>query len=318
MLTSPRLRAAIMIHGGGHVLLSRRDFGHAQIQHLLRAGFLALSIDYRLCPETPLVDGALPDVRDALHWTRTVLPRARRARPALALAPAVVVAGWSTGGTLAMSLAWTAPTPPAAILALYCPTDYEDPFWTTPNIPRASAAAHRAAAPYDLAAGLAPRPIANYPLSAATPRTDGWLAPTDSRSRIPLHMNWHGQTLHFLLHGAAAVRAQSAGRDVAALGLDATAVRAISPLAHVRAGAYRTPTYIIHGTRDDLVPWTQSQRTVAALQAGGVPVELALVEGAEHLFDVFAARRTPGAREIVEQGVRFLRRWADEGRGGDE
>lgn len=37
--------------------------------------------------------------------------------------------GWSTGGQLAMSLAWTSALrgvrPPEAILAFYCPTGYE-------------------------------------------------------------------------------------------------------------------------------------------------------------------------------------------------
>ncbi len=40
----------------------------------------------------------------------------------------VIVVGWSTGGTLAMSLAWSSVQrgikPPDAILAFYCPTNY--------------------------------------------------------------------------------------------------------------------------------------------------------------------------------------------------
>ncbi len=40
----------------------------------------------------------------------------------------IIVVGWSTGGTLATSLAWSSVQsgikPPDAILALYCPTHY--------------------------------------------------------------------------------------------------------------------------------------------------------------------------------------------------
>ena len=40
-----------MIHGGGHVLSTRKDIRDDQTQILLKAGFLPVSVDYRLCPE---------------------------------------------------------------------------------------------------------------------------------------------------------------------------------------------------------------------------------------------------------------------------
>lgn len=49
---------------------------------------------------------------------------------------------WSTGGQLAMSLAWTSVSrevrPPEAISTFYCPIDYMDPLWAEPNIPAGS------------------------------------------------------------------------------------------------------------------------------------------------------------------------------------
>lgn len=59
-------------------------------------------------------------------------------------------------------------------------------------------------------------------------------------------------------------------------------IRAVSPMAHIRAGNYNTPTFLIHGTADDLIPWQQSQGTYEAMVEKGIPVELALVEGARH------------------------------------
>lgn len=120
-----------MIHGGSHVLFSRKDVRPAQTRTLLGMGFLPVSIDHRLCPETKLVEGPMVDVCDALDWARDTLPVIDLGDCSLKPDGGCVVAvGWSSGGQLAMSLAWTAPQrglePPAAILALYCPTDYED------------------------------------------------------------------------------------------------------------------------------------------------------------------------------------------------
>ena len=114
-------------------MLSRKDCRRPrQIQHLLDNGFLPVAVDYRLCPEVTLRHGPLVDVCDALRWARDTLPNLRLDCKGIRVNGSQVVAvGWSTGGTLAMTLAWTAYLrqdlqPPQAILSFYCPTDYED------------------------------------------------------------------------------------------------------------------------------------------------------------------------------------------------
>ena len=125
------ISTALMIHGGGHIMLSRKDVRPKQTQLLLDNGFLPVSIDYRLCPETTLLEGPMTDVCDALSWARSELPSLDLGRPELQIDGGKVVAvGWSTGGHLAMTLALTSRLqnvqPPQAILAFYCPTNYED------------------------------------------------------------------------------------------------------------------------------------------------------------------------------------------------
>ena len=114
-------------------MLSRTEVRPRQTQLLLEKGFLPVSIDYRLCPEVNLVDGPMTDVCDAFRWARHELPNLHleSKHPSLQVdGEKVVVVGWSTGGHLAMTLAWTSHQknikPPEAILAFYCPTDYED------------------------------------------------------------------------------------------------------------------------------------------------------------------------------------------------
>lgn len=71
------------------------------------------------------------DICDGLDWARNKLPHVTLPNETIQIdGERVVVVGWSSCGQLAMSLAWTAPErglrPPEAILAFYCPTNYED------------------------------------------------------------------------------------------------------------------------------------------------------------------------------------------------
>ena len=91
-------------------MLSRQDVRPQQTQTLLKTGFLPISIDYRLCPETTLVDGPMRDVCSAHEWARCILPSLQLKRTDIRPdGDRVVAIGWSTGGHLAMTLAWTAP-----------------------------------------------------------------------------------------------------------------------------------------------------------------------------------------------------------------
>ena len=104
------------------------------------AGYLPVSVEYRFCPELNVIEGPMADVADALEWVRTQLPLLQFSKwPGLSADGAeVIVVGWSTGGTLAMSTAFTSlerkKKPPKAILAFFCPTDYEDDCKTNLNV----------------------------------------------------------------------------------------------------------------------------------------------------------------------------------------
>ena len=118
-----------MIHGGGHMTLSRRAIRPFQTQYLLDNNFLPVSIDYRLCPEVNLIDGPIADVRDAYKWAKTSLPALVAQWGVTVDSRNVVVIGWSTGGHLATTLGWTSSaldvSPPTAVLSFYAPYDFE-------------------------------------------------------------------------------------------------------------------------------------------------------------------------------------------------
>jgi acyl transferase domain-containing protein/acyl carrier protein len=126
-LNSPK---ALLVHGGGFMTFSKSVIRPWQIPLLLDEGIIPVSIDYRLCPEVG-IDVAMEDVRDSLVWARKVLPGIVKNHNAVADPERVVMIGWSTGATLAMSSAWTAAEvgvkPPAGILNFYGPSDFEHP-----------------------------------------------------------------------------------------------------------------------------------------------------------------------------------------------
>lgn len=119
----------LMVHGGGYMTLSKSAIRPHQTRFLLDNGCLPISIDYRLCPEIDLIGGPMSDVRDALDWVRNKLPGIARARGVIVDPTKIIVVGWSTGGHLAMTTAWTCEEvgqkPPSAILCFYGPTDFE-------------------------------------------------------------------------------------------------------------------------------------------------------------------------------------------------
>ena len=113
-------------------MFTRKEVDLKQIRHLIEDGFLPVSFDYRFCPELNILEGPMSDLCEALRWARFQLP-SLAGKVALGLeadGDKVVAVGWSTGGHLAMTLAYTAPQrglrAPEAILGLYCPTDYEN------------------------------------------------------------------------------------------------------------------------------------------------------------------------------------------------
>jgi dipeptidyl aminopeptidase/acylaminoacyl peptidase len=76
-------------------------------------------------------------------------------------------------------------------------------------------------------------------------------------------------------------------------------LREVYPLEIVKAA--RGPVLIAHGTADEDVPIENTQRFRDALAAAGIAHELALIEGADHVF-----MRHEWERELIERSVAWL------------
>ena len=90
------------------------------------------------------------------------------------------------------------------------------------------------------------------------------------------------------------------------LHLSPSQIAKISPLAQVRAGNYRVPTFILHGTEDDVVPASQSVIFDAALREQGVPSGVLVLEGKKHLYDLFLKPGSEEWEKCVLPGYEFI------------
>ena len=83
-------------------------------------------------------------------------------------------------------------------------------------------------------------------------------------------------------------------------------VASISPLSRLRAGQYHTPTFVLHGTADEVAPYAGAERFAEELAARGVRHGLLAVRGAPHIYDLALRPGTREWEERVEPGYRFL------------
>lgn len=87
-----------------------------------------------------------------------------------------------------------------------------------------------------------------------------------------------------------------------------------SPAAYIREDA--PPFFVIHGSRDSLVPVAEARRFVERLRdVSAAPVVYAEMKGAQHAFDVFPSYRTARVIEGVERYLTGLHRQYRQGAG---
>lgn len=103
----------VWIHGGALITGNRGGPNVEQRRRYLDAGYVIVSIDYRLAPETKM-KGIIEDVRDAIHWVRERGPELYRVDPRR-----LAVVGHSAGGYLTLMAGFVVEPRPQALVAFY-------------------------------------------------------------------------------------------------------------------------------------------------------------------------------------------------------
>lgn len=127
----------------------------------------------------------------------------------------------------------------------------------------------------------------------------GWVKPGDPRSELVLALVKEKNGVALLLDGIPT--------DGDTLGVpEPERVAAISPLAQVQRGSYHTPTFVIIGDEDEIVPFHTSVEFVNALDKQGIKNGFIPVPGQRHIYDLALSPGMAKWDDWVAPGYKFL------------
>jgi acetyl esterase/lipase len=264
------IRPAILwIHGGALIFGHRGTIRQAQLSRYLEAGFVVVSIDYRLAPETKL-PGILEDLEDAYRWMLSRGPQLLRIDP-----NRIAVIGHSAGGYLTLAAGYRLHPRPKALVSFYGYGDIigdwysrPDPFYLKePKVTREQAIA-----------GVSARPVSEA---------------LDESTRWPFYLYCRQQGIW--------------PREVA--GMDPSArpekFYAFCPVRNVSRDY--PPTMLLHGDKDTDVPYQQSVDMARELARARVAHEFVPIAGGEHGFD--GNMNDPRALSAFDKVIAFLKKF---------
>jgi acetyl esterase/lipase len=117
----------VWIHGGALISGQRTNLRADQRQRYLQAGYVIVSIDYRLAPETKLA-GIIADVQDAFKWLRANGPHQFKIDP-----KRIGVVGHSAGGYLTLMTGFAVEPRPQALVPFYGYGDITNEWYSKPD-----------------------------------------------------------------------------------------------------------------------------------------------------------------------------------------
>jgi acetyl esterase/lipase len=236
----------VWIHGGA-LINGHRESVPANLKHWAQqAGYVLVSIDYRLAPETKLPE-IIEDVEDAFVWIRREGPRLFKADP-----KKIAVAGGSAGGYLTLMTGFRAKPKPVALLSLWGYGDIIGDWYSTPSPhPRHHQSRMTREQAYEQVSG---------------PQI------SDSRDR-----KGNGGAFYQYCRQTGTWPQAVSGWDPKK---EAARFRPFMPVRNVTADY--PPTIMIHGTADTDVPYEQSVMMAREFKKFSVTHELISIPGAEH------------------------------------
>jgi acetyl esterase/lipase len=117
----------VWIHGGALIMGSRANIDRRVKKHMLEAGYVLVSLDYRLAPETKLPE-IIQDIEDAFEWIRRDGPGLFNIDPTR-----IAVIGGSAGGYLTLTAGYRVRPRPTVLLSLWGYGDLIGDWYSKPS-----------------------------------------------------------------------------------------------------------------------------------------------------------------------------------------
>ncbi|KAF8998695.1 Alpha/Beta hydrolase protein [Cyathus striatus] len=259
-----RVPAVIWWHGGGLLLWTRKSLFPHQLSAPDKYNVCMISVDYRFAPQTRL-PGILEDCKDAIEFLHS--PEFAKATGDRIDPSNLVLSGGSAGGWLSLlcgtGIGFKAsglelPRPVKGIAALYPMTDMLHPFWKTKQRP----------------VSYMDHIIPDEQMKPFVDPNAPKICETSLEITAPRNALYHYMIQEAILES---------------LLLDGTSIsaEAFSIAQNLRSKEFKTPpTYIVHGTGDQMVPIYQSKDVIEALKDIQAEVEYREMEGLDHLYDM--------------------------------
>jgi acetyl esterase/lipase len=238
--------AVVWIHGGALIMGNRRGIDSRIKAWASESGYVLVSIDYRLAPETKL-PAIVEDVEDAFKWLHSEGRARFRIDPSC-----LAVCGGSAGGYLTLVAGYRVKPRPKALVSFYGYGDLIGDWYSQPSY-------HKRHNTVTMAEEQARRLVSGPAISDARDRAgdgSGFYQFCRQRGLWPKEVSgWDPKT-------------------------DAEKFDPFMPIKHVSSDF--PPTLLIHGTADTDVPFDQSVLMQEQFKRHGVVQELISIPNAEH------------------------------------
>jgi acetyl esterase/lipase len=117
----------VWLHGGALINGNREGISGQLKDAMLKAGYIFVSLDYRLAPETQLPE-IIADLEDGMKWVHDRGPELFHAK-----ADRIAVSGGSAGGYLTLTAGFRAKHRPVALVAFWGYGDLVGPWYSEPS-----------------------------------------------------------------------------------------------------------------------------------------------------------------------------------------
>lgn len=259
--------AIVFIHAGALIGGGRES--HPIITEMLsNAGYVVISIDHRLAPETKL-NGIIEDLRDALNWIRKdgqILFNIDIER--------IGVVGNSAGGYLTLMSGFAADYRPKALVSIYGYGDISGSWSNCPN-------------PF-----YCQQPLISESTARAVVSTQAISETSPNKQRFSFY-------IYCRQHGTWAKEVTGYNPE-----LVPEVFNQFCPIRNVTS--LYPPTMLLHGDMDTDVPYEQSVEMAKRLAEVGIEHQLVTVLGKGHCFEV-AGFTDPVVADALNRVIAFLK-----------